>query len=304
MPSGIRFFRFMNFIEEYLTYIQTEKRYSSHTIEAYRIDLAQFMTFMDEEFDASNLEVANQQFIRSWLMALNTAGYEPKSVSRKLSTLRSFFKYLRKLNYINHDPVSKLKPPKQNSRLPVFIDEQGMRRLFEEVEYPEGWEGMQDRLILQLLYETGMRVSELCGLNRRDITERGIKVLGKRNKERVIPLSKKTEVQLQVMWKEMEKDGLSSELSSPMFLTKKGERVPRKFVYEKVNYYLSMVSSVQKKSPHILRHTFATHLLTNGASLSTVKELLGHSSLSATQIYTHNSIEQLKNIHKNNHPRG
>ena len=294
----------MNFIEEYLTYIQTEKRYSSHTIEAYRVDLNQFATFMDEEFESTGLDVANQQFIRSWLMALNTAGYEPKSVSRKLSTLRSFFKYLRKMAYIDHDPISKLKPPKMNARLPVFIDEKGMRRLFEDIQYPEGWEGIQDRLILQLLYETGMRVSELCGLNRIDLTEKGIKVLGKRNKERLIPLNIHTATQLKSMWKEMEGEELGLGKNMPMLLTKKGERVPRKFVYEKVNYYLSLVSSVQKKSPHILRHTFATHLLTNGASLSTVKELLGHSSLSATQIYTHNSIEQLKNIHKNKHPRG
>ena len=294
----------MNFTEEYLTYIETEKRYSSHTIEAYRVDLEQFTKFMDEEFEAIGLDVANQQFIRSWLMALNTAGYEPKSVSRKLSTLRSFFKYLRKVDHIMHDPVSKLKPPKLNARLPVFIDEQGMRRLFGEISYPQGWEGMQDRLILQLLYETGMRVSELCGLNKVDMTDRGIKVLGKRNKERYIPLNMQTKIQLEAMWNEMGKDGLDPLRDTSMFLTKKGERVSRKFVYEKVNHYLSMVSSVQKKSPHILRHTFATHLLTNGASLSTVKELLGHSSLSATQVYTHNSIEQLKNIHKNKHPRG
>jgi len=236
---------------------------------------------------------------------LNTMDYEPRSIHRKMSSLRTFFKFLRREEICVQDPMVNVKGPKIPKRLPTYVDEKAMERLLDDFEYPEGYEGLRDKLLVTLFYETGIRLSELIGLNVNDLESRGqIKVLGKRNKERILPITQScvTLIEDSLTLRiaevgELEKD-------APLLLDENGKRLSPKFVYGKVNYYLGKVSTVQKKSPHILRHTFATHLLNNGAHLNTVKELLGHSNLSATQIYTHNSIEQLKSIHQKNHPRG
>lgn len=294
-----------NHLNQFLTYLRAEKRSSSHTLLAYERDLRQFMEFLADDFEIDEVTDVSTSAVRSWLMLLNTMDYEPRSIHRKMSSLRTFFKFLRREEICVQDPMVNVKGPKIPKRLPTYVDEKAMERLLDDFEYPEGYEGLRDKLLVTLFYETGIRLSELIGLNVNDLESRGqIKVLGKRNKERILPITQScvTLIEESLTLRiaevgELEKD-------APLLLDENGKRLSPKFVYGKVNYYLGKVSTVQKKSPHILRHTFATHLLNNGAHLNTVKELLGHSNLSATQIYTHNSIEQLKSIHQKNHPRG
>ena len=295
----------MNPIEHFLNYLRTEKRCSEHTLLAYGTDLRQFKEYLEDEFDEYAVIEANSSMLRSWLVQLNEFDYESKSIHRKLSTLRSFYKFLRREGLISEDPLLKIRAPKLKKRLPVFIDEKGMKKLLDEVEYPEDWKGKRDHLIVTLFYETGIRQSELIALKKDDVGASGtIKVLGKRNKERIIPISSFCLALIKSYCEAIDNEMFETKETPELFLMDDGRIVNPKFVYQKVNYYLSLVSTVQKRSPHILRHTFATHLLNNGANLNSVKELLGHSSLSATQVYTHNTIDKLKKIHQNNHPRG
>lgn len=294
-----------NHLNQFLSYLRAEKRSSSHTLLAYERDLRQFMGFLADDFEIDEVTDVSTSAVRSWLMLLNTMDYEPRSIHRKMSSLRTFFKFMRREEVCAQDPMVNVKGPKIPKRLPTYIDEKAMEQLLDDFEYPEGYEGLRDKLLVTLFYETGIRLSELIGLNVNDLQSEGqIKVLGKRNKERILPITKSClsliEKSLTLRIAEVGK----LEKNAPLLLDENGKRLSPKFVYGKVNYYLGKVSTVQKKSPHILRHTFATHLLNNGAHLNTVKELLGHSNLSATQIYTHNSIEQLKSIHQKNHPRG
>lgn len=295
----------MNPSEQFLVYLRTEKRCSEHTLTAYETDLRQFTEYLEDEYDVNKVEEANNAMVRSWLVQLNEFDYESKSIHRKLSTLRSFFKFLRREGLLDSDPLLKIRAPKVKKRLPIFIDERGMKKLLDEIEYSDDWKGKRDHLIVTLFYETGIRQAELIALKRGDVNESGtIKVLGKRNKERIVPISSSCLALIKRYCEAREEEMTESNNVPELFLRDDGRIVNPKFVYQKVNYYLSLVSTVQKRSPHILRHTFATHLLNNGANLNSVKELLGHASLSATQIYTHNTIEKLKEIHQNNHPRG
>ena len=292
-------------LNQFLTYLRAEKRSSSHTVLAYERDLRQFMEFLADDFEIDEVTDVSTSAVRSWLMLLNTMDYEPRSIHRKMSSLRTFFKFMRREEICTQDPMVNVKGPKIPKRLPTYIDEKAMAHLLDDFEYPEGYEGLRDQLLVTLFYETGIRLSELIGLNVNDLQSGGqIKVLGKRNKERILPITPScvTLIEESLTLRIAEVGEL--EKNAPLLLDENGKRLSPKFVYGKVNYYLGKVSTVQKKSPHILRHTFATHLLNNGAHLNTVKELLGHSNLSATQIYTHNSIEQLKSIHQKNHPRG
>lgn len=292
-------------LNQFLTYLRAEKRSSSHTFLAYERDLRQFMEFLADDFEIDEVTDVSTSAVRSWLMLLNTMDYEPRSIHRKMSSLRTFFKFMRREEICAQDPMVNVKGPKIPKRLPTYIDEKAMKHLLDDFEYPEGYEGLRDKLLVTLFYETGIRLSELIGLNVNDLQSGGqIKVLGKRNKERILPITPScvTLIEESLTLRIAEVGEL--EKNAPLLLDENGKRLSPKFVYGKVNYYLGKVSTVQKKSPHILRHTFATHLLNNGAHLNTVKELLGHSNLSATQIYTHNSIEQLKSIHQKNHPRG
>jgi integrase/recombinase XerC len=292
-------------LNQFLTYLRAEKRSSSHTLLAYERDLRQFMEFLADDFEIDEVTDVSTSAVRSWLMLLNTMDYEPRSIHRKMSSLRTFFKFMRREEICTQDPMVNVKGPKIPKRLPTYIDEKAMAHLLDDFEYPEGYEGLRDQLLVTLFYETGIRLSELIGLNVNDLQSGGqIKVLGKRNKERILPITPScvTLIEESLTLRIAEVGEL--EKNAPLLLDENGKRLSPKFVYGKVNYYLGKVSTVQKKSPHILRHTFATHLLNNGAHLNTVKELLGHSNLSATQIYTHNSIEQLKSIHQKNHPRG
>ena len=287
-------------INNYLSYLELEKRYSKHTIISYKRDLQDFKEFIDEfyQLPMNQIELTH---VRSYMVSLLEKELAKTSVSRKISSVKSFFKYLLKENIIESSPVHLIETPKLEKRLPVFIKEDELTKLFEEIQYEEGFSGIRDKLILALFYQTGMRLSELINLKVSDLYEGEIKVLGKRNKERIIPLTKGTISLIDLYLHERGNKFLTN---SYLLVTDKGNKLYEKFVYRKVNYYLSLVSSKQKKSPHILRHTFATHMLNNGADLNAIKELLGHENLAATQVYTHNTFQKLKSIHEQSHPRG
>ena len=288
--------------DRFLAYIQYEKRYSPHTVTAYRIDLDQFFNFLSIQYNATELSGIDHSMIRSWLVSLIEEGNSPRSVNRKITTLKSFYRFLLKEGLVNDNPLRKITPPKSAKKLPEFIEKGKMSLLLDEMNPGDGYCGLRDRIILEMFYNTGIRLSELINLQEKDVDFHNgtIKVLGKRNKERLIPFSQKFGILLKEYVKEKQKtfDYLPS-----LFLTDSGGKMYPKKVYLIVKKYLSNVTTLDKKSPHVLRHTFATHLLNNGADLNAVKELLGHANLSATQIYTHNTIEKLKEIYKQAHPR-
>ncbi|MDP4186434.1 MAG: tyrosine-type recombinase/integrase [Bacteroidota bacterium] len=294
----------MTYADSFLDYLQNEKRCSKYTVTSYKTDLTQFFIFCGGQGDEVDLLHFNYQIIRLWVVSLMEEGLSSRSVNRKLTALKSFFKYLLKEGLIKDNPVEHVLSLKTEKRLPEFVDHKGIDKLFKEVDFGDGFWGLRDRLILEMLYCTGMRLSELTGLKNADIDKSNltIKVLGKRNKERLIPISRR-------FYKDIESyQALASEIKSMgaadyLFFTAKGEKVYGKLVYRVVHRYLPYVTTIEKKSPHVLRHTFATELLNNGADLNAIKELLGHANLSATQIYTHNTFEKLKKVYNQAHPR-
>ena len=287
--------------ENFEKYLAFEKRYSRHTVTAYMNDLEQFEKFVQRTFEIEP-EEARHQMIRSWIVDMMEEGVTERSVNRKLSTLRTYFKFLIREGKLESSPMKRVVPPKQSKRLPEFVENRAMDKLFAEVEFKEGFAGVRDRLILDLFYQTGMRLSELINIKESDVTDTRIKVLGKRNKERLIPVNEElaSEIRDYIKCKRLE----FSDNSEFLLVTDKGQKLYEKFVYRVVNRYLGETTSMKKKSPHVLRHTFATHMLNNGADLNAIKEILGHANLTATQVYTHNSIEKLKEVHKLAHPRG
>tara|TARA_B110000459_G_C16618593_1_gene500305 strand:+ start:3123 stop:4004 length:882 start_codon:yes stop_codon:yes gene_type:complete len=292
----------MSKISEFCDYLSHQKRYSIHTVSAYKKDLEQFNQFLISDFDTNSFSEANSHIVRSWIVQLIENDISPRSINRKISTLKSFYKYLLKNNEIDINPLLKVITPKTSKRLPVFVGESEITNLFAQIEFPNGYEGSRDNIILELFYATGIRLSELVNLqlNSIDYHNSTIKVIGKRNKERIIPFGNNLKLKIDNYLVERKK---IKNPDSQLFLTKVGKKIYPKLVYRVVKHYLSLVTSVSKKSPHVLRHTFATHMLNNGADLNSIKEILGHSNLSATQVYTHNTIEKLKNIHKQAHPK-
>ena len=288
-------------VNKFLEYLEFEKRYSEHTIVSYKTDLLQLEAYLSLIFEVEPQE-ATHVMIRSWMVTLVEKGVGARTINRKKSTLQVFYKHLKSKALIEESPMQKVRAPKVEKRLPHYVKKQDMESLFSEVEFTDDFSGSRDRLILELFYSTGMRLSELVELNEGSVLEDSIKVLGKRNNERIIPvtivMSDKISDYIKLKREEFPDSGQS------LFVTDKGEKLYQKFVYRKVNHYLSLVTSQGKKSPHVLRHTFATHMLNNGAELNAIKEILGHANLSATQVYTHNSIEKLKNVYKQAHPRG
>ena len=283
--------------ERFLHFLEHEKRYSVHTLKSYSTDLEQFIQFLSSEFQVNTVKDVNFQFIRSWIARLLSNNISARSVNRKITTLKTYFRFLLQENMIKQSPMQKIISPKTSKKLPVFVEEIKMDELLNEIDFGEGFLAQRDRLILELFYFTGIRLSELINLRNKDIdfSNSTILVLGKRNKERLIPLIS------DIVSKIKE---LSTSNKSPfLFTTEEGKQISTKQVYRLVNKYLSMVTSLDKKSPHILRHTFATHMLNNGADINAIKELLGHANLSATQAYTHNTIEKLKTVYKQAHPR-
>lgn len=292
-------------IERYIQYIQYEKRYSKHTVIAYTNDLDQFFSFISEQYETTDIKNINYSMVRSWLVNLMENSISTRTINRKLSTLKSFFKFLIREGEISENPMRKIIPPKSSKRLPAFIELEKINFLFDEIDFGEGFNAIRDKTILELFYATGMRLSELVNLKETDFNfnYNTVKILGKRNKERIITFSNKLKVLLNEYLTEKNKKFNQEETGKFLFVTEKGNKIYNKLIYRIVKSYLSKITTLNKRSPHVLRHTFATHMLNNGADLNTIKELLGHSNLSATQIYTHNTIDKLKSIYKQAHPR-
>jgi integrase/recombinase XerC len=288
-------------IKNFLDYLIIEKRYSVHTTISYRNDLNQFDLYLSEFYSGIEFHKVEMIHVRSYMVHLLEAKLAKSTVARKVSTIKSLYKFLKKEQLISSSPVQLLETPKLDSRLPVFLKEEEVVNLFEEFKFKNSFSGKRDKMILYFFYQTGIRLSELIGLKDIDVRNGELKVLGKRNKERIIPLSNNIQPLIDQYLNLKVELGFKKKY---FFVTDKGNKLYEKFVYRKVNHYISIVSSKQKKSPHILRHTFATHMLNNGADLNSIKEILGHENLSATQVYTHNSFQKLKSIHKQSHPRG
>ncbi|QTN38860.1 tyrosine-type recombinase/integrase [Cryomorphaceae bacterium] len=291
--------------EAFYDYLTHERRYSLHTVKAYQTDLTQFTDFLQLIYEVGDLREVRAPMVRSWIVTLMNEDYEPRSVQRKATSLKTYYKFLLREGVIRVNPTAQLQTPKVRKRLPMVVPEEDMGHLLDQRYFEEGFEGTRDRLIILLLYHTGMRRAELIGLLERnvDVGRGQLKVLGKRNKERIIPIQ--TELGEALSAYRREREDLHRAVEPPeLLVTKKGKKLYPKLVYRVVNRYLSYVSSVEKKSPHVLRHSFATHLLNAGAELSAIKELLGHANLSATQVYTHHSVDQLKKVYNQAHPRG
>jgi len=286
------------YLKEFIHYIQSEKRYSDHTITSYKVDLNQFFNFLIEEYNIDHPQNVNFKIVRNWISYLLESGLKARSVNRKISTLKSYFRFLVISNYSDSNPTLKITSPKTSKRLPVFIEKDKINSLLDANFFEDNFRGHRDKLILELFYFTGIRLSELLNISISDIdfNNSQIKVLGKRNKERLIPLTYSLISDLRVFINKFN-------IGSYLFVDENKKKLYSKKVYRIVNKYISKVSSLKKKSPHILRHSFATHMLNNGADINAIKEILGHSNLSATQIYTHNSIKKLKNVHKQAHPK-
>ena len=292
--------QFLRFLE----YLQFEKRYSQHTLISYKTDLYQFVDYLQAEYDGILLVNVTSSFVRSWLASMRNDKLTAKTINRKISTLKSFYKFLMKSGELKQSPLATIVSPKIQKRLPSFVSEPDMETLQRHIEYSNDWKGLISKIIIELLYATGMRLSELITLKTSnvDFYNNQVKVLGKGNKERIIPVSKEVMFLLKTYIAEKEKLNFNKE-QSHLLVTENGKSLYAKYVYLVVKKNLSYVTTLKKKSPHILRHTFATHLTNNGADLNAVKELLGHASLAATQVYTHNTIDKLKDIHKQAHPK-
>lgn len=289
-------------ISFFLKYIKYEKRSSDHTTTAYGIDMKQFAEYLLKSYDFHHPELADFQMIRSWIVSMVEMKIENRSVNRKIATLRSFYEFLLQKKVIEKDPMIKISVLKTKKNIPEFVREKELDNLLDDVEFPDDFVGVRDKLILELLYGTGMRLSELIDLKERDIDfySRTVKVLGKRNKERVIPINQPLVKLIQDYQNFKNSEGLMQEY---LIVSERGNQAYPVMIQRITKKYLSLVTTLAKKSPHILRHSYATHLLNNGAELTAIKDLLGHTSLSATQVYTHNSMEKIKKIYQQAHPK-
>jgi integrase/recombinase XerC len=293
-----------NFKNKFQDYLRLEKNYSLHTVTAYINDIGFFESFLSNEFDDNNLIAVNYNQVRAWIVSLSDEGISNSSINRKISSLKSFYKFLLKTKQIETSPLLKHKALKAPKKLQIPFSEKELDLVLNQIVYSNDFDGIRDKLIVDLFYTTGIRRTELINLKLQniDLSNGTLKVLGKRNKERIIPILPVVENQIKIYL--TERSGLQRIVDEQyFFLLLKGVKLNDSFVYRLINYYFSNVSEKVKKSPHILRHTFATHLLNNGADINSVKELLGHSSLASTQVYTHSSLAELKKVYSSAHPR-
>ena len=297
----------MESVKEFLDYLKYEKRYSIHTLTAYQTDLNQFLHFLSIQYELADSKSATHQQIRSWLVTLYSDGIVGRSIQRKIATLRSFYKYLKVQGIISKSPMQRIESPKSPSRLPAVISEQSIHDLFAVKPDPQNGENpynnLLNRTLLLTLYHTGIRLSELINLNTHDVNLRKLemKVLGKRNKERIIPFS--SELGDEIRAYIQVKNDLENRGENHLFVLGNGKPLYAKYLQRLVKSSLIPVTTIKKKSPHMMRHSYATHLMNHGADINSIKELLGHSSLAATQVYTHTNIEKLKQTYKKAHPR-
>jgi len=292
------------YITDFTNYLSSEKRYSIHTVQAYQRDLEQFFFYIQSSYEITDIHVVTHVHVRSWLAKLKVDNNENRSINRKISTLKSFYKYLLRNEIVASSPMSKIISPKNVKRLPVFVHEKNMQDLLESHSIEAcDFKAQTDQLILEILYQTGIRRAELLNIkcSDLDIYNNSLKVMGKGNKERILPLMKEMIEQLKSYI--LKRDEIVKNQHAILLVMTNGKPVYAKYVHKVVKEYLSTTTTISKKSPHVLRHTFATHLLNQGADLNAVKELLGHANLNATQIYTHNTIDKLKEIHKKAHPK-
>jgi integrase/recombinase XerC len=288
------------FVISFIEYLQFEKRYSKHTIISYQNDLEQCFQFLLSQYEIADIKQITPSMVRTWLAELKGDEMTAKSINRKISTLKSFFKFQLRQGHVAASPMATIISPKISKRLPSFVEEKHLDTLFNHVKFTDDWEGSTKKIVMQLLYNTGMRLSELINLKESqiDYSYHQIKVLGKGNKERIIPVNTELLNSLK-LYVDAKPEGAVENI----FVSVKGKQLQPRYVYGFVRENLGLVTTVKKKSPHVLRHSFATHLMNNGAELNAVKELLGHSSLAATQIYTHNTIEKLKEVFAKAHPK-
>ena len=291
-------------LDSFIEYLVKERNYSSNTIIAYKSDLNVFKKFCLKEFNHKNLNTSNYSFIRSWIVSLVESGLTNRSVNRKISVLRSYFNFLLKIGEIEKNPLKNHKPLKEEKKVQVPFSENEINLLLNGNYFTKDYEGTMIKTLIELFYSTGLRLSEVTNLKTSsvDLINRKIKVLGKRNKERIIPIIDPLKNQL-FKFQELKREIIEESKNEFFFVDKKNLKLKNIYVYKLVNKYLNKVSTKSKRSPHMLRHSFATHLLNNGADINSVKELLGHASLAATQIYTHTSMEKIKSIYKKSHPR-
>lgn len=291
-------------IQSFLDYLKYQKRYSSNTIRAYHDDLVQFFGFLQAQFGELFLGAIGHNHVRTWLASIRERDITAKTINRKISSLKSFFKYMVKSGVLEQTPMTRVLTPKISKRLPDFIMESDADKLMGSLKNSEDWKGLNTKMLISLFYTTGMRLSELVNLkeNQVDFGKKQVKVLGKGNKERIIPISQEALIMIKEYIQLKKKEFESPD--NTLLVTEKGKKMYPKYPYLLVRSFLSSeVKTLNKKSPHVLRHSFATHLSNHGADLNAIKELLGHSSLAATQVYTHNTIEKLKNVYKKSHPK-
>lgn len=288
----------------FFKYLQYEKRYSPHTLTSYHTDLGQFSHYLLHTYEITDPAEADHTIIRSWILSLVQNDIQPRSINRKIACLRSYYKFILGQERITANPMLRIKAPKVSKKLPGFVPEEPFNNLLDGFEFEDSFEGQRDRVILEFLYGTGMRLSELIGISELDIDrhQKTVRVLGKGNKERIIPINDS-------LWQSIntylahKKREFGDNNSEKLLVTTKARPLYPKFIYRVVKKYISLITTSEHNSPHVLRHSFATHLLNKGADLNAIKDLLGHASLAATQVYTHNSIEKLKSIFEKAHPK-
>ena len=292
----------MPLTQYFLDYLALEKRYSLHPVKAYKADLTLLSDYLDEVYSTS-IEKANHSMIRSWLVNELNRGNSPRTVNRKITTLKSLFKFAEKEGAVKINPTLKLTAAKTSKSIPSFVTVDEMNELLDKKKFSDDYVGKRNKLMVEIFYSTGIRLSELINIKIRDVdfSKKQLKVLGKRNKERIIPLTQELVTSLEKFLDI--RNSMKTKFTSYLLLTEKGKKLNPSLVYKTMNDLISSVTSLKKTSPHTLRHTFATHMLNSGADLNVIKELLGHASLSATEVYTHNSIEKLKKVFNNAHPR-